>query len=882
MALKSRFAAKSVEIKKIEDKENKIKSDSPTLQLIKNSEELEKAPLEGDKNHLLKKINCYHKISELYQDDNLSLFALMKGLLDIVCSGVDACGGSLWIFSDTDNTLTCKVATGIGSKGVEGVNLPLGKGIVGWVGEKKQSTIVYDAESDERFSNKIDTKNSINTKSLMASPLVYNKELIGVIEVINKKSSDGKFTDSDRFFLDDLATPAAMHIKNSRVLKDQENIVKRLKTFSELHEKFNSTIDLEPLLQIVLLKAIEILRAEVGSLWMLEEGGEGVVCSIAEGPTKDKVMGLKLKKGVGIIGWVVDSNAPIIVEDCSKDSRFSKAMDKKINFETKTMISVPLSVKGECLGAIQIINKQGKEKFFNHDDLDLLMLFASSSSMYIKNAKLFATEKKAKELSALISISKEITSTLDLDSVLLSIVNLSSQIIPYDRAGISVKAKGQSDKYSLSATSGEKIIEKNNEKNIDLGNIHNLIIKSEKKNLSINNLDSEIAKINAAEEGKEGKEAKERNSDGETQGHLISYMEKYKLKSFWANILEDDQGVLGIISMEATEANMLQVNKQELLTILISQSTVALRNAELYNTIPSSQVFRNVQENFWQNLKNLKNVPLHKLLSGVASIVAFVLCFIYIKLPHYVDANVEIKPYSNIFYSNSKGTIKSIKVKEGQIVKKGTLLVELDVSEHLMELRQKQYLRQKAMSEMLKSRSEGKIADYKIKESELLSLDYEIKLLLNKIRLSKIFSSMDGIVISEKLDDLIGMPVNFGQELIKVASLDYLYVQFEVLEEDIRYVKNNQDVKFKVYGHPTKSFSDGIKLETVSGEGVQILESDPTKYYLAKAKVKKTIDQFSILKPGMTGRGKIYSEWKPVWQTFFSRIINFLIMEVIF
>ena len=73
---------------------------------------------------------------------------------------------------------------------------------------------------DQRFAGKKDDP----TKTLIATPLIYNSEVIGVIEVVNKTNPSEKYTDGDRFFLEDLSTLVAMHIKTSRSLKDQEKL----------------------------------------------------------------------------------------------------------------------------------------------------------------------------------------------------------------------------------------------------------------------------------------------------------------------------------------------------------------------------------------------------------------------------------------------------------------------------------------------------------------------------------------------------------------------------------------------------------------------------------------------------------------------------------
>jgi signal transduction protein with GAF and PtsI domain len=326
MALKNKFKKKEVEVVSSEVKETK--KEQVKLELIKNNEEkfagknqvqsssidlehLKNTTSNSGDDHLLeRKLNCYHKINELYQSNSLSLFNLMKGVLEIISLGVEAKGGSLWIVED-NNTLTCKVAIGPGSEKVVGINLEMGQGVVGWVAENKKSQIVYDTSLDERFKNKKNVKDN-DIKTMVSVPLLYNNEIIGVIQVVNKNESEKnkktKYTDDDKLFLEDLSTLVAMHIKTKRALKNQDSMIRKMENFADLHEKFSSTIDLDELLVMVLKKAINLVDAEVGSIWLVEDTGEGVICSYAEGPTKDKVQGLKLKRGVGIIGEIIDSH----------------------------------------------------------------------------------------------------------------------------------------------------------------------------------------------------------------------------------------------------------------------------------------------------------------------------------------------------------------------------------------------------------------------------------------------------------------------------------------------------------------------------------------------------------------------------------------------
>ena len=175
---------------------------------------------------------------------------------------------------------------------------------------------------------------------------------------------------------------------------------------------------------------------------------------------------------------------------------------------------------------------------------------------------------------------------------------------------------------------------------------------------------------------------------------------------------------------------------------------------------------------------------------------------------------------------------------------------------------------------------EEKITDFKIKEKEKLSLDYEVERLNKEIESSEIRALYSGRVVSEKLNELVGLPVNFGQEVIKVARRDKVFVQFEVPEEEVIHVRPNLKAKFKVFGYPTTSFSENIRLTAVAGEGRALTESDPAKIFLARAEVGN--DERALLRPGMTGRGKIFSENQPLGYALFNKPLRFLFTKILF
>jgi len=111
----------------------------------------------------------------------------------------------------------------------------------------------------------------------------------------------------------------------------------------------------------------------------------------------EKLANLRIKRGQGIAGWVVENGAPAMVPDVTKDPRFFGEIDDTTGFQTKSILCVPLLLKGKTIGVIEAINKKDGSRFTEKDTL-LLSIFAEQTAMAIENARLHgALENQLKE-----------------------------------------------------------------------------------------------------------------------------------------------------------------------------------------------------------------------------------------------------------------------------------------------------------------------------------------------------------------------------------------------------------------------------------------------------------------------------------------------------
>ena len=169
----------------------------------------------------------------------LDLNRLLRKIVHATVEVLDASTGSLLIWDPTDNTLVFAVAEGGEGEGetLEQQRMPADQGIAGWIFTHRQPVIVEDVSQDERFFKGIDESLGYRTSSLIGVPLMTKGEMIGVIEVLNKRSGE-KFDEQDLDTLSALAGQAAIAIVNARLYSQiREERDRMLGIEEEVHKK---------------------------------------------------------------------------------------------------------------------------------------------------------------------------------------------------------------------------------------------------------------------------------------------------------------------------------------------------------------------------------------------------------------------------------------------------------------------------------------------------------------------------------------------------------------------------------------------------------------------------------------------------------------------
>ena len=136
------------------------------------------------------------------------ILALLDKTMNCALELLDATDGSLLLIDEETDELVFVLVHGAVRETMTGHRFDRRKGIAGWVAEHVEPAIVSNVRTDPRFLPALDERFGFVTRSLVAVPLAARGRVLGVIEVLNKRSGEG-FTEDDASLLAVLATLSA-------------------------------------------------------------------------------------------------------------------------------------------------------------------------------------------------------------------------------------------------------------------------------------------------------------------------------------------------------------------------------------------------------------------------------------------------------------------------------------------------------------------------------------------------------------------------------------------------------------------------------------------------------------------------------------------------
>jgi RND family efflux transporter MFP subunit len=642
-------------------------------------------------------------------------------------------------------------------------------------------------------------------------------------------------------FVQQAAPALARALRADRKTVGMLHAIERLTNLYDLSKAFGSTIDLDELETIIVHKAVDFGMAEIASLWFFEPGTSEVLLvatAVNENYEVEKppeavgssIVGDLLAEGKVIRRSAIPPQDPVATEN--------------EGYTVRSLLAFPLLEEERPVGALVLANKRGRVPEFTPEDEELLQDLARQAVRALRNARQHEAEKKVEELDALLTVSREITSTLDLDKVMTTIVNATAALIPYDLCSIAILDKG---KVRLGAVSGTL--------KIDRGDPNIRATENLLEWVFFGGADVVVTQDAA------GNVQADRP---ETQEKFRAFFQQTGFRSFHGLLLNDDEGKLGVLAFESREPLVFDEGARDLLAILVNQATVAVRNAQLYRHVPLPGFLKPLAE----RRRKFLEIPRQRRITWAVSALLLLIALIAIPWRVRVGGLARVVPGRRASVTAGvDGIVRSVLRREGDQVKAGDVLATLDSSSYAAALAEARANYQIADSEASRYREAGDAPAMFEALSRKDELEARINLEEDRFAHTQIRAPVSGVIVTPRIEERVGQFLTRGMELCVVADVGSVVAEVAVPEADASLIRPGEGVALKLNPYPTRLFHG-----TVMRPGSHVRQEGEDRFVIAEVRV----DSPAGLKTGMLGKAKVSTIKVPLITAIFRKPVRYV------
>jgi RND family efflux transporter MFP subunit len=765
--------------------------------------------------------------------------SLLKAFSRDLRARLGAQGVLLWLAEDGAENLRCREKSFAGGERFEPKEGGASDGLLAEVMKSRGARNLGAAEKKSRLLVHLEPAYRDRVQTAIYAPIPGSAGPAGVAELLNKTGGD--FTAEDAAYAEEAARMTGRALDSVRVADSDRNsqfeTLERMTALYDIARIFNSTLELEDLCPIVTNKIRDMLGAQACNLWLVSTKGEALLFAHQDGEDPTTEEDGEIELGVGFLGVVARDGKARLASDATVEALLDSRQNAVEGFTITSAMAAPMVKDERVLGVIEVINKLD-ETPFDEDDLFFLTSVSEQAGLAIHNANLLETERKFHELGALLAISKEITSTLDLDHILTTVVHQASTILPFDRCTIGLY---DGAKFYLASVSGEAEVPGTPEM---------------KRLREILEWVAEESQVVSADQYDSGWKTTPEKPDP----RLVPYLNEKELNGFFAMPLRDDQGTLGVIALESSDAEFLSDSQRETLEILASQVTVAIRNARLYQNVPLIRVWQPVVE----TRQRLRALSSGRRIEIATRVLVTALLLTAIPWPLRIEGTAQVVPAERrVVSAETEGIVRQVFVHEGESVQAGAPLAQLDdgpIRAQLEAARSRMALARHEMAAADDRRDLAAAADARLR-MDIAKADVDLE--SERMAHSRLTAPISGIVVTPKVEEKVGRLLARGEKFCEVVDPQKMAADIEFPETDAALLVPDAHVALKVNAYATQTFAGRIErigTETTASEGDQ--------FFHARAIFPNTKGR---LREDMVGRAKVDSiggwrggTWYPV------------------
>lgn len=440
-----------------------------------------------------------------------------------------------------------------------------------------------------------------------------------------------------------------------------------------------------------------------------------------------------------------------------------------------------------------------------------------------------AAAESARDLALITEMSREITSTLDLDRVLRSVVNLANRALDFHRGAIALYDHGVCD---IRAVAGADAVDP--------------------KDPALQDLAVRAAWAAGLGEGFYLSDRSDPASDAERTFVQIfgADLERDGSMSGLYLPLKDEEGIVGILLFETNHTEFATPRQRELAAILANQATVAVRNAQLYRQVPLANTLGAISA----RKEAFLGLPRQRRIAYVAVLALGIAAATLIRWPLRVSGTDPV--FRPLWRADVRptlsGVIDRVFIREGMTVDRGAPIMHLRDDELRAQREAAAAAVVAADRAAAIAASRGDAAEERLQRLRGDVLRRETDLLDEQIRATLVRSPVHGIVLTARPEERIGTHADAGELLAVIGRTDSLELEFGVDQRDVTRLRPKDEVRLRVAALPQQTFSG-----RVTSIAPLASNSDGSAVFPVRAVVA---NDGALLRPGMAAYARVLTE----------------------
>ncbi len=338
--------------------------------------------------------------------------------------------GGVALLEDGDLRLVCEYPPQVAAPGMSLTDLPL----VHTALRERRPVQISCAEWGAYPPPVAELLRAREIRAALIVPLIAQDHELGVL-MLGSTGAARTFSADEEALARVLAGQIAAAITAFRLNEAAQRRTQELSTLNEIAATITSTLDTREVYRLVVQKLNQYFRVEAGSLLLKDEAtGELEFVMTIEGG-EEKLAGVRVPAGQGVVGHVVATGQWEIVADVERDPRFYRKISEDAGFVTRSILCVPMIAKGRVMGAIELLNKLDGP--FVELDAQRLLRMAAFIAVAIENAHLFQQVADGRDrLEAILNSTADGILMADPHGVVLSTNPMAERICELDEAQI--------------------------------------------------------------------------------------------------------------------------------------------------------------------------------------------------------------------------------------------------------------------------------------------------------------------------------------------------------------------------------------------------------------------------------------------------------------